>query len=163
MQSRVDDHGLGVADEIGKDRTPQGLQEMAQLPDPAVQRRRPKPHDSGEQMREKPFDVAQEGTLGLNSSKLLQEGEGYNLRVRELLQGFVMLRFRIEDLISVVYDTEQNDDRLLHLFREHRVWGKLGLGHLKLLWTGNALMALVLPYKPRNTHLAIDMLSDVGY
>jgi hypothetical protein len=33
------------------------------------------------------------------------------------------------------------------------VWGKLGLGHLKLLWTGRSRMALVLPYKPRNTHL----------
>ena len=35
------------------------------------------------------------------------------------------------------------------------MWGKGGLGHLKLLWTGNSLMAVVLPYKARNTHLVL--------
>jgi hypothetical protein len=119
---------------------------MAQLPDPAVQGRRPKPGYTRKQVREKPRNVAQEGTFGLYTAKLLQEGEGYYLRVGELLEGFVASPFGIKDPIGVVYDTKQNDDRLLHLFQEDRVWGKLGLGHLKLLWMGNFKMALVLPY-----------------
>src|SRR5829696_8203034 len=84
-QSRVDDERLGITDEIGKQEAPQGLQKTPQLPDPAVQRRRPEPYDPREKGREKPFYVAQEGTFGLNSSKLLQEGKGDDLRVGELL------------------------------------------------------------------------------
>src|SRR5215211_1221231 len=120
-QSRVDDQGLRVANELGKDKAPQWLQEMAQLPDPAVQGRRPKPYDPRKQVREEPLCVAQEGAFALHASKLLQEGEGNDLRVGELLERLVMPRFRVEDTVGVVYEAEQNDNRFLHLFQESRV------------------------------------------
>jgi len=108
-------------------------------------------YDSREQVREKPGDLAQEGTLGLNTPKLLEEGEGDDLRVREFFEGLVASPFRIEPVVSVVYLAKQNGHSL---FQEGQLWGKLSLGHLMLLWTGRSRMALVLPYKPRNTHLA---------
>jgi hypothetical protein len=58
--------------------------------------------------------------------------------------------FGVEPVVSVVYLAKQNGHSL---FKEGQLWGKLGLGHLKLLWTGRSRMALFLSYKPRNTHL----------
>jgi hypothetical protein len=60
--------------------------------------------------------------------------------------------FGVEPVVSVVYLAKQNGHSL---FKEGQLWGKLGLGHLKLLWTGRSRMALFLSYKPRNTHLAL--------
>ena len=54
---------------------------------------------SGEQVREKAGDLAQEGTLGFNTSKLLEEREGYDLRVRELLEGLVVTSFGTEPVV----------------------------------------------------------------
>jgi hypothetical protein len=67
-----------------------------------------------------------------------EEGERNDLRVGELLEGLVMLRFGIEDMVSVIYEAKQNYNRLLCLFQEGGLLGKLGLGHLTLLWTGNS-------------------------
>jgi hypothetical protein len=61
-----------------------------------------------------------------------------------------VVAFGVEVVVSVIYSAKQNGHSL---FQEGQLWGKLGLGHLKLLWTGRSRMALVLPYKPRNTHL----------
>jgi hypothetical protein len=60
--------------------------------------------------------------------------------------------FGVEPVVSVVYLAKQNGHSL---FKEGQLWGKLGLGHLKLLWTGRSRMALFLSYKPRNTHLVM--------
>ena len=57
----------------------------------------------GEQVREKAGDLAQEGTLGFNTSKLLEEREGYDLRVSELLEGLVVTSFGIEPVVSIVH------------------------------------------------------------
>ena len=46
-----------------------------------------KTHGSGEQVPEEQGNLAQERTLTLHASKLLEESEGYNLPVQELLEG----------------------------------------------------------------------------
>src|SRR3712207_6047014 len=107
------------------------------------------------QMRKEPGDLAQEGALGPNSSKLLEEGKGYDLRIREFFEGLVASPFRVEPVVSVVYLAKQDGHSL---FQEDQLWCKLGLGHLMLLWTGSARMALFIPYKPRNTHLGSRVL-----
>ena len=74
---------------------------------------------------------------------MISESESY-------FEGLVVAAFGIEVVVSVIYSAKQNGHSL---FQEGQLWGKLGEGHLKLLWTGRSRMALVLPYKPRNTHL----------
>jgi len=98
-----------------------------------VQGRRPKTHDPRKEVREEASGLAQEGALALHAAKLLQEGERNDLRVGELLEGLVMLRFGIEDMVSVIYEAKQNDNRPLCLFQEGALLGKLGLGLLTLL------------------------------
>ncbi len=49
-----------------------------------------------------------------------------------------MLCFGVEEAVGVVHKAEQDYDRLLCLFQEGLLLGKLRLGHLKLLWTGNS-------------------------
>ncbi len=97
-----------------------------------------KTHGSGEQVREEPGDLAQEGALGLHASKLLEEGEGHDLGIREFFEGFVVSSFGVEPVVSIVYSAEQNGEGL---FQEGQVWGKLGLGHPMLLWSGSDRMA----------------------
>ena len=48
-----------------------------------------KTYGSGKQMREEPANLAQERTLGLYPSELLEEGEGQDLRIREFFEGLV--------------------------------------------------------------------------
>ena len=88
-QGRVDDEGLGFSHQLGQDGAPQGLKVAPELAYPPVQRGGMELYDSREQVREKPGDLAQEGTLGLNTPKLLEEGEGDDLRVREPLERLV--------------------------------------------------------------------------
>ena len=59
-------------------------------------------------MREEASDLAQEGTFRFHPSKLLQEGEGDDLRVGETLEGFVMLCFGVEEPVGVVHEAEQD-------------------------------------------------------
>jgi hypothetical protein len=93
-------------------------------------------HDPREQMREEPGDFAQESALALDAPQLLEEGEeGYDLRVRELLEGLVASSSRVEPVVGIVHWAEQNGNGL---FQEGRPWGKFGSGHLKLLWAGNS-------------------------
>src|SRR5215207_11129381 len=92
-------------------------------------------YDPREQVREESGSLAQEGTLALDAPKLLEEGKRYDLRIRELFEGLVASPFGVEVVVSVVYSAEQNGHGL---FQEDQLWGKLELGHLKLLWTGNS-------------------------
>ncbi len=63
-------------------------------------------------------------------SELLEEGEGYDLRIRELFEGLVASTFGVELVVGVVYSAKQNGHGL---FQEGQVWGKLGSGHPMLL------------------------------
>jgi hypothetical protein len=59
-------------------------------------------YSSWEQLREEPLEVAQKGTFALYASELLEERQGYDLRVRELLERLVAVRVGIEEGIGVV-------------------------------------------------------------
>jgi hypothetical protein len=87
-------------------------------------------YDPGERAREEAGNLAQEGAFGLNTSKLLEKSEGYDLRIRDLFEGLVMTPFGIELVVSVVYLAKQNGHSL---FQEGQLWGKLSLSHLMLL------------------------------
>jgi hypothetical protein len=81
-----------------------------------------KPYNPWEQMREKPLGIAQEGTLGLYASKLLQEGESYDLRVRESLERFVAPPAWVEEGVGVVDEAEQNAVRASSVRASRWVW-----------------------------------------
>jgi hypothetical protein len=149
-QRRVNDQGLRIAYEFGQEGAPQGLEVAPRLAYLPMEGGRVKTHHSGEQIREEPGSLAQERALALDAPQLLKEGEGYDLRIRELLEGLVVAAFGVEVIVSVIYSAKKHGQSL---FQKGQLWGKLGEGHLKLLWTGRSRMALVLPYKPRNTHL----------
>jgi hypothetical protein len=92
-----------------------------------------KTYDPRKQVREEAGDLAQERALGLHTSKQAagrEEGEGYDLRVRELFEVLVASPFGVEPIVDVVYSAEQNG---YGLFQEGQMWGELGLGHLMLL------------------------------
>ena len=135
-QARIDDQGLGIADQLSQDGAPQGLEVATELAHATVQRGGMEAYDSREQVREEPLGLAQEGALGFDAPKLLlEECEGYDLGGREFFEGLVVVPFGVEPVIDVVYLAEQNGRSL---FQEGQPWGKLGPGHLKLLWTGNS-------------------------
>ncbi len=94
-------------------------------------------------MAEEAGGLAQEGAFGFHPSKLLEERQGEDLRVREPLEGSVAAApARVERDIGVVDLAEQSDDRF---FQECGRWGMLCLGHLVLLWSG-LRMALFLAH-----------------
>jgi hypothetical protein len=95
---------------------------------------------AGKEVGEETGDFAQEGAARLHTTKLLEQREGDDLRVREPLEGFVELAVGIEVAVGVVDLAEQDGDRL---FQEDGLSGILCLGHLMLLWSG-LRMALVL-------------------
>jgi hypothetical protein len=132
-QGGVDQKGFRIAYQLAEDLPAQGLQKAPELPHPAVQRGRVKPHDPGEQVGEEPLSIAQKGALGLHASKLLQEGKGYDLRVREPLYGFVASPFRVEEGVGVVDEAKQDGEGL---FRSSEPLGMVGLGHQVLLREG---------------------------
>src|SRR5215204_1324661 len=140
-QSRVDDQGLGVPDQLGEHDPAQGLQEAPKPPHPSVERGRVQPHDSREQVREKPLGIAQERALALDASQLPEEGQRDDLRVREPLYGLVASGARVEVGVCVVYEAEEGDDRL---FRSGEAWGMVLVGHPELLWSGVGRTALFL-------------------
>ena len=92
-----------------------------------------KPHDPREQVGEEPLGIAQKGALGLHASKLLQEGEGYDHRVREPLYGFVAPPFGVEEGVGIVDQAEEDGEGL---FRSGEALGMVGSGHLLLLREG---------------------------
>jgi hypothetical protein len=92
-----------------------------------------KSHHSGEQVREEPLCVAQEGALALHAPQLLEEGEGDDLRVGKPLERLVTLPVRVEMGVGVVDEAEEHGEGL---FRLGEAWGMVGLGHLSLLGEG---------------------------
>jgi hypothetical protein len=94
-----------------------------------VQRGRGEPDDPGEQVREQPLGVPQEGAFALNPTKLLEEGKRDDLRVGEPLYGLVAMGVGIEQRVSIVYEAEEGDDRL---FRSLEASGMVLVGHPEL-------------------------------
>jgi hypothetical protein len=64
---------------------------------------------------------------------LLEDGEGDDLGVRELLEGSVEICPRVEDSVGVVDLAEEGGDRF---FQECGFWDMLCSGHPVLLWSG---------------------------
>src|SRR5215204_2218496 len=144
-QGGVDEQGLWIAHQLGDYLPTQGLQEAPELAYPPVQGGRVKPYHPREQVREEPLGIAQEGTLGLHATKLLQVGEGDDLRVRELLKRFVAPPFRVEQSIGVVDEAEHDGEGL---FRSGEALGMVGVGHLLLLREGRLRWP---PFYPQST------------
>jgi len=103
----------------------------------------------GEEVAEKAGDLAQEGALALHAPKLLEDGEGDYLGVRELLEGSVEISPRVEDSVGIIDLAEQGGDRFI---QEYGFWGMLCLGHAMLLWSG-LRMALFFSSSNRATHI----------
>jgi hypothetical protein len=57
---------------------------------------------AGEQVREEPLGVAQEGTLALDAAQLLEERECQDLGVRKPLEPFVAVGAGVEVRIGIV-------------------------------------------------------------
>ena len=85
-----------------------------------------KPNHPREQVREEPLRVAQERALALHAAKLLEEGEGQDLRVRELLERPVPVPLRVEESVGVVHEAEQHGRGP---FQAGRRWGSVWVGH----------------------------------
>jgi hypothetical protein len=139
---RVDDEGLGVADQLGQDGTAQGLQETPQLPHPAVQRGGVHPRHSREKVREEPLGVAQEGSLALDAPQLLEERQRQDLGVREPLERLVGSTVGVEQRVGVVHEAEQDRDRL---FQGGERRGMLRIGHPRFLSPGIRMASVLLP------------------
>jgi hypothetical protein len=93
-----------------------------------------KPHDPGEQVREKPLCIPQEGAFALHAPQLLQQGEGQDFGVRKPLYGLVASSaVGVEMSVGVVYEAEEDDQGF---FRVGEAWGMVCVGHLFLLGEG---------------------------
>ncbi len=103
-----------------------------------MERGREEARHPGEEVGEEPLGVAQERAAGLDAPELLQQGEGQNLRVRELLEGLVAAPSRVEQALGVVDEAEQHGQRL---FQGAEPRGILRSGHAELLWSGSTRMA----------------------
>jgi len=71
------------------------------------------PHRPGEQVREEPGHVEQEGALGLHAPEPLEDREGQELRVGEPLEGGVSPPVvGVEPVVGVVDEAEEDGYRL---------------------------------------------------
>jgi hypothetical protein len=59
-------------------------------------------------LREEPLGIAQKRALTLYASKLLEQGEGEDFRVREPLYGLVASSMGVEQGVGVVYEAEES-------------------------------------------------------
>src|SRR5918993_1107989 len=100
---------------------------------PQMQRGGMQPGDPGEQVREEPLGIAQEGPLALYAPKLLEKRQRQDLGVREPLERLVTLPPRVEQRVSVVDEAEQDRDRL---FQGGEGGGMLRMGHPRFLSSG---------------------------
>ncbi len=66
-------------------------------------------------MREKSLGVSQEGALRLHATKLLQEGEGDDLRVRKPLERLVTPPVWVGQCVGVVDEAEEDSQGLFRL------------------------------------------------
>lgn len=129
-QRRIDDEGLGLTDQLGHHLSAQGFQETPEPPETAMEGRRSKTHHTREQVREEPLGVAQTRPFTLHAPQLLEECEGYDLRVRELLERCVASSARVEVGVGIIYEAEQHGDRL---FKGRESRSMLHLGHPEFL------------------------------
>lgn len=131
-QRRVDDEGLRIAYQLGQDGAPQRRAARARCKGSrkrlSLRRRRlsedghSPPHHAGEQVREEPLGLAQEGLLALHAPKLLEECDRNDLRVREALERGVALAARVEETVGLLYEAEENDDGLFSVRSRCGVW-----------------------------------------
>jgi len=126
---------------LGKDLPAQGLQEAPELPHAAVQRGRVEAHHAREQVREEPLRIPQERAFALHAPKLLEQGEGDDLRVREALYGLVASSTGVERRVSVVDETEEHGQGF---FQSGERVGMLWSGHPRFL-SPRVRMAPVVP------------------
>jgi hypothetical protein len=91
-------------------------------------------------MDEEPLGVAQKGAFALGAPQLLEERQGDDLRVRELLERGVALPLRVEEGVSVIHDTEQDRDGL---FQRGEGGSMLRLGHPRFLSLGDRMTFVV--------------------
>jgi len=77
--------------------------------------------------------ISSERALALHVSKLLEEREGDDLRVRKPLERFVASSTGAEQRVSVVDEAKEDGKGF---FRAGEVWGMVRLGHLLLLCEG---------------------------
>jgi hypothetical protein len=100
-------HAVRIADQLGQDGAPQGLKVAPEVAYPPVQRGEMKAYDPRKQVREEAGNLTQEGAFRLHTSKLLEKGEGHDLRVRKFFESLVASPFGVEPIVSVVYSAEQ--------------------------------------------------------
>ncbi len=100
------------------------------------------PGDLGEQVREEPLGIAQEGPLALYAPKLLEKRQRQDLGVREPLERLVTLPPRVEQRVSIVEEAEQDRDRL---FQGGEGGGMLRMGHPRFLSSGIRMAPVLLP------------------
>jgi hypothetical protein len=145
--------GFGIAHRLADDLPPEGLQEAPESAHPALQGGRVESYDPREQVREKPLGVAQKGALGLHAPQLLQEREGYDLRVREPLERLVALPIGVEQRVGIVDEAEEDGVRASSVRARRWVW--LGWAIRCSFARGDYDGPLSTP-NPRNTHLGPD-------
>src|SRR5215207_7808340 len=141
--------GLGLSDQLGDDLFPQGLKEAPELPHPPMQRGGVHPHYPREEVDEETLQVAQEGTFALHTPKLLEERQGYDFRVRELLERLVAVGGGVEQRVNVIHQAEQDRDRL---FQRGEGGSMLSVSHPRFLSLGGSDGSCFI-VKPRNRHL----------
>ena len=129
-QRRVHDERLGIPGQLLKQGASQWFEETPELPHASMEGERVKSHDAGEQMREEPLAVTQEGALALHAAQLLEERQGEDLGVRESLYGLVALCLRVEKGVGVVGEAEKHGQSL---FQVGKRVGMLGVGHPRFL------------------------------
>ncbi len=137
-QSRVDEQCLRVPDHLGEYVAAQRLQEAPELPHPSMERGRVQPYYPREKVREEPLSERRarrsvRSPLPAAAGRVPEECQGDNLRVGELLEGFIASFTRVEQRLSVVHYAEEDGEGL---FRVGELWGMVGLGHLLLLCEG---------------------------
>jgi hypothetical protein len=98
-----------------------------------MERGRVHPRHSGEQVPEEPLGIPQEGAFALGAPQLLEEREGKDLGVRELLERLVAVTSRVEQRVGVVDEAEQDRDRP---FKGCEGGGMLRMGHPRFLSPG---------------------------
>jgi hypothetical protein len=74
---------------LGHDGASEGFEKSPELAYPPVERGRMEADDPRQEMGEQAGGLAQEGAFGFYPSKLLEERQGEDLRVREPLEGGV--------------------------------------------------------------------------
>src|SRR5215210_454269 len=129
----VDEEGLGLSNQLGQDLPAQWLKVASESPHAPMQRGGVHPRDAREEVDKETLEVAQEGAFALGAPQLLEECQGDDLRVRELLERGVALPPRVEEGVGVIHEAEQDRDRL---FQRSEGGSMLRVGHPRHLSLG---------------------------